>query len=384
MVFGFILSACSNMDAPSIETANIKTMPNKTITQAEAVKIAGNVLEKNTASRASSEPSVQYVLNERSSRSIGSDTLAYVINYPDDQGFVIVASDRKVHPVLAFSKTGKFSFDNEIAKANFIDNIAAYMDNADDDNIYNVTDNFFAGCYYTNPTIKISLGQSPPWNKYIIEENPGCAIGCVTVAAALVMVHAKDELTYHGSHFQLNSIIEAIKKHQDEDYESESDAPVYTYEQAADSMAKFMYWIGKDVGMRYNVGKSSASPDMAFNLCKKLGYTIPSDYVLYNEEAVVRYIKNGYIIFIYGTYPDGSPGGHTWVADGCIYCVDKNDPSIILDAYIHCDWGWDGLSNGYFSGAVFSTYYADYKPYKYFAVQLKNSKPIVGPLLPIN
>jgi hypothetical protein len=46
----------------------------------------------------------RYIFNE-------NDTLMYVFNFGDD-GFVIVPADDNTYPVLAYSKTGKFDFDN--------------------------------------------------------------------------------------------------------------------------------------------------------------------------------------------------------------------------------------------------------------------------------
>lgn len=42
-----------------------------------------------------------------------SDTLAYIINYPNEEGFTIVSTSRKIFPVLGFSEKGHFSIDNE-------------------------------------------------------------------------------------------------------------------------------------------------------------------------------------------------------------------------------------------------------------------------------
>lgn len=64
------------------------------------------------------------VLKSHSTRSNSiSDTLAYIINYPEDKGFVIVAADRKVYPILAYSDEGFFTLENEISKDCFIDGI---------------------------------------------------------------------------------------------------------------------------------------------------------------------------------------------------------------------------------------------------------------------
>lgn len=42
---------------------------------------------------------------------------------------------------------------------------------------------------------------------------------------------------------------------------------------------------------------------------------------------------------------------------------------LVGDTYIHCDWGWGGSCNGYYSGSVFSASSYDFTPQNYFAVK---------------
>ncbi len=51
------------------------------------------------------------------------DTLAYVFNRKEDQGFVIISSDNRGNQILAFNETGNLSFDaneNDPVYMNFI------------------------------------------------------------------------------------------------------------------------------------------------------------------------------------------------------------------------------------------------------------------------
>lgn len=360
------------------------------ISKDEAMVIANKVLGHKVTmngmqkSISATSPTFDFVMNSSLTRSSNNlpDTLAYVINYPNDGGFVIVATTPRVYPVLGFSDKGKFSFENESAKSNFIDNIAAYVGNADKSTTYEVSDNDFDGCYVINPMVQISLGQGSPWNKYVVQDHPGCLAGCVAVASALVMSHAKTTLTYHGSEFQLKSIITALSGEQsteenDTDVSSDwftingnsTDIPQYTYEQAVDSMAKFLYWIGKDVDMNYGTSASWAYSEDAYKLCYLLGFNIPTGYTSdFDIKEVTSYLKNNYIIYLRGTDINGK-GGHAWVSDGCYYCVDMADKTKILDTYIHCDWGWGGYCNGYYSGSVFEASSYNFRPQNFFAVK---------------
>lgn len=381
-VIGLLFTGCSDVD-DSIMNDEISVKNDYAslhIDSQEALGIANKVLygDKSTRNTSSNTPTFNYVINDNKTRSLNiPDTLAYVINYPDNGGFVIVSTDRRVYPVLAFSNEGQFSFENESAKSNFIENIGTYIGKADITSSYTVEDGDFDGCYSVNPIVQTSLNQRSPWDKYVIQEHPGCPVGCVAVATALVMSNSKTELQYHGSTFYFNSIIDAIYKKQgkptDSNQErivstSNTNQPSYTYEQAVDSMAKLLYWIGKDVNMKYKVNGSLAQSSNAYNLCKKLDYNIPSGYANFDINEISWYLKDNHIIYLRGADINGM-GGHAWVSDGCYFCVNQSDRSKIIETYIHCDWGWGGSSNGYYSGAVFETSEYSFKPLNYFALK---------------
>lgn len=356
------------------------------INKDDALIIANKVLSRNgkTRSDADSLPELDYVFSKNRTRNAWSgDTLAYIINYPNNGGFVIVSSIKNVYPVLGFSKEGNFSFDNAAAEQNFVECIEDYLANANKLSIYEVDDNDFDGCYVVDPMVQISLSQGNPWNKYVIKEHPNCPAGCVAVATALVMSHSKDSINYHGSLFKFKSITEAISKGQGYSNNSVvnttiSHKPVYSYEEAVDSMARLLYWLGKDLNMDYSVLGSGAYSIDAYNLCKDLGYEIPSNYASFDINKISWYLEDGYIIYIKGRDTE-KDAGHAWVSDGCYFCVDKENSTIfnrgnIKETYIYCDWGWGGRCNGYYSGSVFAASSYKFKPLNYFAVKVEWKK----------
>lgn len=378
-----LLSGCSSdMDDLSIPNSNAVASTSNVssgITKDDAISIANKVLKKNgTRSGIFNLPSFEYVVSGNTTRSTSTaDTLAYVLNYPDNSGFVIVATDRRVYPVLGFSDEGNFSFENDNAKTNFIDNIEAYLESATSDDIYDVTDNDFDGCYVVDPMVQISLSQHSPWDKYVIQEYPNCPVGCVAVATALVMSHSKYQITYHNSTFYLKSIITAISKGPGSTATNAPKRivniyppyqPTYTYEQAVDSMAKLLYWIGKDIDMNYSPDGSGAKSSDAYDLCKSLNFSIPSGYAEFDIKKITQYLNDNHIVYLRGSDID-EKGGHAWVSDACYFCVAQNDQTQILDTYIHCDWGWGGSCNGYYSGSVFEASSYKFKPSNYFAIK---------------
>ena len=382
----FFMCSCSVEDTLCQESKS--DIQKYFISKEAALDIADKVLGTHVSNRSvSGNPCVEYVTRNNefshSTRSLTdiSDTLAYVINYPNESGFVIVSSSSHVYPVLAYSNEGNFSFSNDVSKINFIDNIGAYLEEADINASYSVGDNDIDGCYVISPMVKTCLNQRSPWNKYVIEEHPGCPVGCVAVATALVMTHSKYSLSYHGTNFPLKSIVDAIAS--EEEATSDDNAlspkrigglitlppflPEYSYEQAVDSMAKLLYWIGKDVNMNYSTTGSGAMSRDAYNLCVDLGFTIPSGFASFDILELTQYLSDGHIVYIRGRDYEKNEG-HAWVSDGCNYCVDL-DGTTIINTYIHCDWGWGGSCNGYYSGSVFSASSYDFTPQNYFAVK---------------
>ncbi len=379
----FLLSGCSNeMSDLSLLDGNTISKPinnDSHINKKDAIAIANSVLhKKETRSEIPNFPIFEYVISEVQTRGTSAaDTLAYILNYPNNEGFVIVSTDRRVYPVLGFANKGNFSFKNDNAKTNFIDNIENYIAHTTSNTLYNVKDNDFDGCYTVDPMVQISLSQKSPWDKYVIQEHPNCPVGCVAIATALVMSHSKYQINYHNSTFHLKSIITAISNGPNSTNQNTQNRiiggyppnqPTYTYEEAVDSMAKILYWIGKDVNMRYAPGGSGAVSADAYQLCKSLNFLIPSGYAAFDIKKITQYLKDNHIVYLRGSDINGN-GGHAWVSDACYFCVDTNDNTQILETYIHCDWGWGGSCNGYYSGSVFEASAYKFKPGNYFAIK---------------
>lgn len=391
--FGFFIlltlvlgTGCSDSDLPLTFDQNQidKTHNSSHISRGEALEIANRFLNRPLLSRFSGmEVDFQYVVKSDATRSACgfSDTLAYVINYPNNMGFAIIASDRRVNPVLAFAQEGEFTFENEVSKANFIDRIGFYMESSKDSEPLSNYPSILEDCFIINPVPQTSLSQNAPFNKYVDIEHPGYPTGCVAVATALIMLHAKSELEYHETVYHCKSIMEALSSKRDINTRH-----IYTYEQAVDSIAKIMYWIGKDTGMKYENNAGSTYIDSVFNLLLQLDYK-PSKIQRFKNEIAFNYVKDNYMLYMRGV-DTIKLAGHAWICDGGAYCVDnKNRPTKIIDRYFHCDWGWGGYCNGNFSGKVFSPVdiinsdTLNFIPMQYFAVS-RGLGLVDGPVIP--
>lgn len=365
------------------------------ISKTDAIKIASKVLNGDkTRGIMRGLPLFDYVLRSERTRGVnGNDTLAYILNYPDDKGFVIVAKSKKVHPVLAYSDNGNFSLENEVSNLQFIDRIESYIDNANVNSEFTYSDDGFATCYVVEPMVQLSLGQGFPWDRYVIKDHPDCPAGCVAVAATIVMSNCKLFMIYHDEVVYFKSMIDALfsafgpKSVRPKSNKAAMNnviaelvpgdpyIPTYTYGHALDRMAKFIYQIGQDLNTKYSPKGSGAHFEDAHALIKRLGFQISPECSKFSMSEVLNYLKDNHIVLIRGvdlkTITDENQTHHAWVADGCSYCVNPNDPSDVSNYYIHFDWGWSGKNNGYFSGLVYSVEYNLYRysPIEYFAVK---------------
>lgn len=343
------------------------------ISETQALEIANGIVDsEETRSWSRSVKDIEYVCRKKSTRNFDcvSDTLAYVINYENNEGFAIISADNSVFPILGYSHEGNFSLSNEIAYENFISNIGSYID-AYSGGVSTRPDlEEYQEVCEVPPIIDIILGQREPWDKYVIQEHPDCPTGCVAVALALVMSYSRGSITYHDEKFNFRAMLKAIHKKQCNDDsigleigDNGEILPSYSYETAVDKMAKLLYWIGKDLNMSYSPSGSGAKSIDAFNLCSQLNFTVSSGFADFNIVDITNYLQEGSIIYMRGS-------GHAWVCDGSVAIVAKKCHTKVYQTYVHCDWGWYGDGNGYFTGDVFSVPIGKFEPSNYFAVSM--------------
>lgn len=121
----------------------------------------------------------------------------------------------------------------------------------------------------------------------------------------------------------------------------------------ADAVAELMFACGAALEMDYGVKESSAGIISPFSkVIQYFGYDQDtyfgiSDYMS-NElmnKYIIEQIENHEPIYICGISEDGA--GHAFIADGVRYSSTGNP-------LFHINWGWNGISNGYFLISNFS------------------------------
>ena len=367
----FLLGSCAQQEEISeiySEKQVDKISAEHHISSNEAVALAEKVLGKTNSTRASL-PTVTCVLNPRTttrSASVVGDTLAYIINYPDD-GFVMISGDNRVYPVLAFSETGYFSLENLAAKNIIVDNLEDFISDHVNDGASYPVDSIDAdqllGCASVLPSIdETKLNQRSPFDKYVIQAHPGCPVGCCAVAMGIALLYTQSSTSftsYHGETFNLEAIRKGLaSKYKIYNLPSKKivgNGTSLTYEQAADKMAKLLYYIAEDIYTEFYPDGSLASIQglQAWTIGQKISMTAMLSR--YNLESIVNLIRNkNSIVIMSGEVPNVEQTAHCWVADGCLYCMENNDPEKIFNLFLHIDWGWGGGNNGYYQGDIFN------------------------------
>ena len=348
---------------------------------ATARKIAESVAAGNSGGlRSASEPSLIYAAAPGQSGTAlrgGAMTGAadyFVFNIGTDQGFVIVSGDDRVRPVLGYSDTGKFDPDN--LPENLRGMLASYQDQitwAESQNVEATPEiaaewsRGLSGTALRNGGVvrlETALwGQGSPYNwdcPYLYDMDSygqpieGDALtGCVATAMGIIMKYHKYPTravnppatnSYYEDGYAVTKPIDYSMGY---DWTNMLDdyGDGYT-ESQGNEVAHLLFHCGVNVEMNYGLEFSGANtPKVAKALAEVFGYSpsvryLPQEAYRWTEwKAMIREELDGGYPLIY----DGQSyyGGHAFICDG----YDSN-------GLFHINWGWGGMSNGYFQLSV--------------------------------
>ena len=308
----------------------------------------------------------------------------YVFNAANGNGFVIVAGDDRVKPILAYSTNGAFNPNNIADGFGFtLNSFSTEIQYVREHNIEAAADikaewQSVAETGYINkvrkdrdvvgPLLETIWHQNFPFNSQCPEDPDGNGghvyAGCVATAMGQVMKfwnypdHGTGSYTYHPSgypqqsanfgetdyHFELMPLaLDSLSTEED-----------YFY------IAQFLHHCGISVDMMYGANGSGAySDDVPYALRNYFRYNCDDVvekeswyYGGYNNEEWAQLLKDGGldegIPLYYSGQDDNWQGGHAFVCDG----YDEND-------YFHFNWGWSGKDDAWCPiGAVNTTKYA--------------------------
>jgi hypothetical protein len=298
-------------------------------------------------------------------------TYLYVFN-SSNKGFVMVAGDDVVTPILAYSHEGAFD------PSNIPPNTAKWLEGYKNQIRFAIENEIEATeeiktewkYYYSgvssvtiarrttaiNPLIKTKWDQSPYYNAlcpYDYQYNESTVTGCVATAMAQILKFWNYPATGSGFHSYNHSKYGTIS----------ANFGGASYQWASmpnnvsgnnNAVATLMYHCGVSIDMNYDVSSNGGSgayviSDMSpvqhcseYALKTYFGYKNTMQGVQrvnYTETQWINLLKtelNASRPVLYAGF--GSGGGHAFVCDG----YDINN-------FFHFNWGWGGAYDGYFS-----------------------------------
>ena len=266
---------------------------------------------------------------------------AYYVFNNDAGGFVIIAGDDAVTPVLGYTSTGSFDAENlpdglkDLLKS-YERQIAALGDSYQANQT--ATRAAFTGEKLLNTA---KWNQYPPFNKYTPNNY---VTGCVATAGAIVMKHHGSPAKGTGSHsYTWNG--KPLTANFDHDYDWANMPAEYdgTNDAAFDGVARLMSDLGVAVEMKYAAdGSGSYIGDLVTALQKYYGYSKLSHLMAIEDVGAEAW--NGRLReeidanrpVLYAASDANTGGGHAFVIDG------------YKDESFSVNWGWGGYCDGFY------------------------------------
>ena len=278
------------------------------------------------------------VVSTASLSTLGNDSY-YVFNN-DAGGFVIIAGDDAVAPVLGYTSTGAFDANNlpeglkDLLKS-YEQQIAALGKNYKANTTSTRAE--FTGEKLLNTA---KWNQGAPFNKYTPNNY---VTGCVATAGAIVMKHHGYPAKGVGSHsYTWNG--QNLTASFEHDYDWANMPVRYTGDNDAafDGVARLMSDLGIAVNMQYaNGGSASALEDLVTALKKYFGYSKYARHLkiedlgaeAWNGRLRAEIDANRPVLY---AASDANVGGHSFVIDG------------YKDESFSVNWGWGGYCDGFY------------------------------------
>lgn len=265
---------------------------------------------------------------------------AYYVFNNDAGGFVIIAGDDAVTPVLGYTSTGTFDAENlpdglkDLLKS-YERQIAALGDSYQANQT--ATRAAFTGEKLLNTA---KWNQNEPFNKYTPNNYP---TGCVATAGAIVMKHHGYPAKGTGSHsYTWNGKTLTANFELGYDWANMPAKYDVTTAAAFDGVARLMADLGVAVEMKYNkTGSGSYIGDLVTALQKYYGYSKLSHLMAIEDVGAEAW--NGRLRdeidanrpVLYAA-SDPNTGGHAFVIDG------------YKDESFSVNWGWGGYCDGFY------------------------------------
>jgi hypothetical protein len=324
------------------------------------------------------------------------DTLLYIVNFEQNSGYALVSATKEVPGVVAYIDNGGLTPDQPIDNPGFNEFLENYGEN-----YASIRDSLIGGRFrdsmiignnrhfpdslievckdsflvetpkykfvkYVAPLLSTTWGQVDPYNYdcpiYDHSNGSHAKVGCVAVAIGQVLAHYKWPKSYNNHNYDWISMLH---------YSCIPDSDAV----ASQNVATLLADIGNMVSMDYSNAKhadSRANFDSVQYCLNDLGYHYyyVKDATTHNGtdfNTIMQDVENSSPVIIMGAYTIYERTGHAWVIDGIAVKKEVDysyislcpNPTITINTkqYVHCNWGENGLCNGWFLFGGFGTMY---------------------------
>ncbi|HNX88445.1 MAG TPA: C10 family peptidase [Paludibacteraceae bacterium] len=292
-------------------------------------------------------------------RTEGGSDIYYVYNVSNNSGWIIVAGDNAVLPILAYSDEGSYSIANQPPA--FVEWMNAYKDeilyvkqnsiNADItitnkwNQLISNTINQSILLVSVSPLLSTTWAQDCYYNAQCPYDGSGdcnhALTGCVATAMAQILKYWEFPTTGIGSHSYTHSTYGTLSANFGTTTYNWGSMP-NNVTSTNSAVATLMYHCGVSVEMDYGPTASGATTsDVVDALIDYFGYQNSAEYrckVNYTSTSWKNLLKQELDESRPIQYRGSGSGGHSFVCDG----YDNSD-------YFHFNWGWSGSYNGYFA-----------------------------------
>lgn len=326
------------------------------IQKAEALRL--NIYNSAKSSSVNVATDHIYFLTSATTRSHHADTLLAILNYEDNNGFVILPYKSDLAEFVALTSKGFYDGTHtEIEAFNeYINQICNVIENynqiarPDSEEAASLTKATTSN--RVNPIIPVSWHQNAPFNWYCSSPyNSNVPAGCVAVAIAQSMTVAKSPTSISLTFPDAPVAVATLDWDQMVNHDSYCDRTC----SVCQMQAYLLREIGERVEMDYGVGASGAETLMVTESClTSFGFTCSSP-IDFSITSIENSLNAGRPILVRGSGQSGT--GHAWNIDGYQYTKNTRNQKDLATGMIigtsttetwhtNFKYGWGGICDG--------------------------------------
>ncbi len=314
----------------------------------------------------------------RSLDSYDADTLMYVFNFNNNQGFAIVSASRNTEGLLAITEKGFFNPDSvsRIGGFNLFMKLAKnyVLEAQSSNNPQRALDKplerdsiGYQPGYVVGPYVSVNWGQEYPEGELCPNELSGCTNTSIAQIMSYYEYPSSLVLTNPTTGYMNQSLYWTLmKSHQTLHTQSSCSTPDVHL-----SISRLLRELGYLNNSTYNNYPNNSTGTNRFvvpTTMSSLGYQTGS-WTDYNFPLVKEQLDSTHLCMISGM--DTSIGRHAWTLDGYwaeeqvvyhLWQLGLNLTWVVVGYdvigyryYCHYNWGWYGSYNGYYLSSVFNT-----------------------------